>query len=124
MKTAICFLALISGSAFAANPTTWRIENKTNGHVSMTCEGVAPGLGQKLTNTIKISPNQAAAIHWSEYTNDGMGLNAAAWQCDAKADSLTGTLTFSTDWGENVLLSIEKPGGENLALTKTSKISQ
>ncbi len=120
----VFFLASISFPALATNSTTWRVENKTNAQVELLCEGAAQGVGGKITHTIKMGPNQTGTITWTEYTNDGMGLNAAAWQCDAKAETLTGTMTFSTDWGENIILSIEKPTDGSLALTKATKVTQ
>lgn len=120
----VFLLAAISFPALAANMTSWLVENKTNTQVSVTCEGAAQGIGQKIVHTMVIAANQTGTISWTEYTNDGMGLNPAAWQCDAKVDSVTGTSTFSTDWGENIVLSIEKPNNENLALTKSTKVAQ
>lgn len=119
--TAVGFLLILAGSTFAATPTTWQFENKTSMQITITCEGAAPGLGRKLTQVIKVKPTENATIQWTDHTNDGMGLNAAAWQCDAKTHNLSGSLTFSTDWGENIFLSVEKPNSLNLALTKFTK---
>ena len=59
----------------------------------------------------------------SNWHNDGMGLNPARWECEAKAldqSQSPAKLAFETKWGESIELSISLETKE-LRLSKVTK---
>ena len=98
-------LLVISSNLYAQKyPTVWIFENKSNDNQSISCIGRAPGLDGKLSvNMDFIKKNGTVTHKWSQYHNDGLGLNAANWECRSKNSSVK----FISSWGEKLTFILE-----------------
>ena len=121
MLSIIGFLG-VSSLAYAATccntPTVWTFKNLDAVAVSLTCklEKSAAWKGDLISMTTGKMPPAHTHIHkWaSEWYADGMGMIPGTWSCrpSDKADDSADTLTFSTDWGENVTITWNKSKGK------------
>lgn len=118
---------LVTGSAFAgpSYPTSWQLENQSRQTVLLTCQGKAQGLVSPIIFPLReLGPATRDTYSWANWHNDGLGLNAAEWQCTLKnKNSEAETLSrFQTTIGQDSLLVIRNVG-EQLELIRldTSK---
>lgn len=104
------FLKLITLLIFSSNlyaqkyPTVWTFQNKSSDNQSISCIGDALGLDGKLSfNMDFIKKNGTVTHKWSQHHNDGLGLNAAKWECKSNDSSVK----FTTSWGEKLTFIFE-----------------
>jgi hypothetical protein len=103
--------AAFAGSALAGSfPTTWHIVNSTDQTIDIACSGKGLGGSQAVELAKKvIKSGETIERVWSEeWYNDGLGLQAAIWECKTgfSGGALTKSGGFSTDWGQDMILSI------------------
>jgi hypothetical protein len=119
----IGFIALvfsIAHSAWASYPTVWTLSNRTDEVLFLYCVSHNPAglLGQTMyLETQVISPYTTQTYTWRSYYNNGSGLNPGSWFChvdnhpEVGVRAIRGQLEFGTNWGENVMLKIERHFG-------------
>lgn len=107
MKKYILFISLIQATLLFASsyPTQWEIVNATPNEGILYCRGKALGIEVPLIiDNFKVNGNAKATYEWKGIYNDGLGMNAAHWKCHS-GDK---TLEFNSDWGEHIILKLEK----------------
>ena len=105
----------ISAASILNYPTKWTVTNDSAGALTFSCVCPKP-LG--LINPINMATTTVASrstqvVNWGRgWYNDGLGLNFCNWNCTAKrGTSVAATLSFKTDWGENITLRAKSTGG-------------
>jgi hypothetical protein len=115
MKTIQGFLfsamLVFAGSALAGSfPTTWEIVNSSDQTIDLACHGKGLGGSRPVDFAKKvIKSGETFQRAWGdEWYNDGLGLQAANWDCKVgpSGGDLTSAGSFSTDWGQNMILTI------------------
>ena len=121
-------IIIACSSVFAFSSTfssKWTIKNNLNQSINLTCKNLKEN-GLNILFENKLIPHNNSVIYdWGDnYYNDGLGLNPGNWQCKAQTleekSSPTDFMSFSTDWGENMILIIDKYD-EKIVLIKKSK---
>jgi len=107
----LAFMQAPQANAFSY-PTKWVLENQTDAPVFLSCDGDSGSARVALRElrSERIPARGRTLFTWpGYYANDGLGLNAARWQC---RDLASGTVleSFSTDWGEDVRLVLVRMG--------------
>lgn len=89
-------------------PTVWTLKNLTKNPVKLSCKlesSVAWSGKPILFETNVIAAHTSTTQKWGkEWYNDGMGMIPGKWQCKNASKSSQEVLSFSTDWGENVIV--------------------
>lgn len=104
-----------TASALISFPTKWTLINKTRQTLTFTCSCPKPrGLVNPInmaTTTVPVGGTKV--VNWGDWWyNDGLGLNACTWSCSAKSVAgVYASVTFNTDWGENITLRAKSTGG-------------
>jgi hypothetical protein len=111
--TLLCVALGIPSVAHAYSyPTRWVIENRTSEPLVLTCEGDSGSAGVELKDLyfLRVPAQGQTVFTWpGYYANDGLGLNAATWECrDQASDHVFES--FTTDWGENIRLVLTRHG--------------
>lgn len=95
-------------------PTRWTLVNSSGQSLGFSCTCPKP---RGLKNPINMTPTTVSAgastvFQWGAgWYNDGLGLNACTWTCSTRAGArVTATVTFNTDWGENITLRARSGG--------------
>ena len=105
--------AALSGSL--NYPTKWTLVNNTRQSLTFTCTCPKPrGLVNPINMTATpVSAGLTKVFSWgSGWYNDGLGLNACSWNCSVKrGTAVAATVSFNTDWGENITLRAKSTGG-------------
>lgn len=113
------FMCLRAHSAFADrccnNPTVWTFKNLDRASVKLTCvlERSVAWAGKPITmETDVIKPGAVYKYTWDvSFYADGMGMLPGSWSCRPSDPKLAKGLQpqkFTTDWGENVVVSWRK----------------
>lgn len=107
--------AAAHGGTCCHTPTIWTFKNLDTVPVTLTCtlEKSAAWKAEPVTMTTgKIAPLHSFTHKWgSEWYADGMGMIPGTWSCKPEQLEKGETLTFATDWGENVTISWQKSKG-------------
>lgn len=96
-------------------PTKWTLANDTAGSLTFSCVCPKPaGLVNPINMATKtVAGKSTLVVDWGRgWYNDGLGLNFCNWNCTAKrGTTVAATLSFKTDWGENITLRAKSTGG-------------
>lgn len=107
----------VPSSAFAAkccnSPTIWTFRNTEKSAVNLNCSLDSSSAKPESPLSVSIGPIAAGGTYehnWGpNWDNDGMGLIPGHWTCrrvESKGvKAATATVTFITDWGENVVVT-------------------
>ena len=125
-KLIISLAAIFGGPALAGSfPTTWRILNSSDKPIDIACWGKTAGGSRpvELARMAIKSGETSEQIWGDEWYNDGLGLQAASWECKAglSGESLTSSGSFSTDWGQNMILSLVQTKSGFMIRTQNQK---
>lgn len=118
MRSIILLLAtFMSHEAFAAKccntPTIWTFKNTAKSPVTLSCALDSSSANPPSPVTMK-TPSIAAGGSYehswgANWDNDGMGMIPGKWTCQnidpKKPASKTADVKFTTDWGENVVVT-------------------
>jgi hypothetical protein len=121
MLASMVFLTEVAVAGTCCNtPTVWTIKNLDKSAVTLTCslEKSAAWSGKPISmSTGKIAAGGTRKHTWSSaWYSDGMGMIPGSWACrasnaDGSADVSSAPLAFTTDWGENIIISWERSKG-------------
>lgn len=117
MKLLALFLGILtlSPAAFAAkccnSPTIWTFRNMSKSAVNLSCSldssSAKPEAPVSLTTGVIAAGSNYEHSWGANWDNDGMGLIPGHWTCRnaATKGAASATVTFVTDWGENVAVT-------------------
>ncbi len=111
--------------SMAASPTQWILKNQTSQIIEVKCSGKTgeAKINPKLLPLIVPAHQNRTHIWGSNWHNDGMGLNPARWECEARAldnSQAPAKISFESQWGETIELTLNQDTKE-LRLSKASK---
>lgn len=105
----------IKAASILNYPTKWTLANDTAGSLTFSCVCPKPaGLVNPINMATKtVAGKSTLVVDWGRgWYNDGLGLNFCNWNCTAKrGTTVAATLSFKTDWGENITLRAKSTGG-------------
>jgi hypothetical protein len=108
----ILFAVGTANANSSSYPTIWHIENTTSQTVDVSCSGKALGGARpiELSKVTVKSGENSERVWGEERYNDGLGVQAANWECKAGPHdaAMVKVSAFSTDWGQNMELSISQ----------------
>lgn len=120
---AISLFALPTIAIASKYSTKWTIHNNTKTPITITCKNTSEhGMGISMTSK-PIGANKLHVYDWGDsYYNDGLWLNGGKWSCSPlnTASTTKEFDSFTTDWGESIVLIVHNVRGE-LKLTKSLK---